>query len=133
MKGSSLELVMVSLNPADLPPRVVDERGANRKRILLSGKVVYGEGNFAHDCTIRNLSETGARITLPKGECVPTRVFLIDKRTATAYEAAVTWIKAPDFGLQFHQVFHLEGQIPDKLQFLKRVWSECHSPLGSNV
>jgi hypothetical protein len=122
---------MVTLNSADLPPRVVNERRSTRKRTLFAGQVVYGDGPSVRDCKIRDLSADGAKITLGHGECVPTRLFLLDRRTATAYEARVSWIKAPDFGLSFVRALSLDGEIPADLQFLKRVWANFRSPLGS--
>jgi hypothetical protein len=119
------------LNSADLPPRVVDDRRTGRKRTLLAGRVIYGgEVKSVRDCMIRDLSEKGAKITLGRGECVPTRVILMDRRSATAFEARVTWIKAPDFGLSFLQAYKLEGEIPAELKFLKRIWAEFRSPLA---
>ena len=122
---------MDPIDSAGPPPRVVNGRRAVRKRTLLSGRVVYGEDDRVRDCTIRDLSETGARITLAKGEIIPTRVFLIDKRTATAYEARVTWIKAPDFGLSFVNSYSLDGDMPRELNFLKPIWASYRSPLGT--
>jgi hypothetical protein len=121
---------MAQPDSADLPPRVVNQRQASRKRTLLGGKVVYGDGQHVRDCTIRDLSETGARIAIPKGEVIPTRVFLIDRRTPIAYEATVSWIKAPDFGLTFLRAHSLKGDIAPELDYLKRVWSKHCVPLG---
>ena len=121
---------MSSLDSDDLPPRVVNDRKAPRKRTLIGGKVVYGEGVFVRDCSIRDVSERGARITLPKGECIPTRVFLLDRRNPIAYEARVCWIKAPDFGLAFVNTYPLDGPIPKDLDYLKSVWRKQCVPLG---
>jgi hypothetical protein len=113
------------------PPRVVNQRRAMRKRTLLGGKVIFGDDNRMRDCTIRDISETGAKITMAKGECIPTRVFLMDRRTARVYEARVTWIKAPDFGLGFDNVYGLDGELPPELEFLNRIWKGFRSPLGN--
>jgi hypothetical protein len=122
---------VVSTNSAPPPPRVVNQRRALRKRTLLGGKVIFGEDNRVRDCTIRDISETGAKITMGHGECIPTRVYLMDRRAARVYEARVTWIKAPDFGLGFANGYSLEGELPPELQFLKRIWAAFRSPLGS--
>jgi hypothetical protein len=122
---------MATLNSAALPPRVVDGRRASRTRTLLGGKLIYGEHHYTCDCSIRDISESGARITLPKGQVIPTRIFLMDRSTASAYEARVAWIKVPDFGLGFVKAYNLEGELPPELQFLKRIWAMFRSPLGS--
>jgi len=121
---------MANIDPTDLPPRVVNERRASRKRTLIGGKVIYGDGVFVRDCTIRDISGTGAKIALPKGECIPTRVFLIDRRNPVAYEARVCWIKAPEFGLTFVNTYALDGQVPKDLDYLTTVWRKLCVPLG---
>jgi len=121
---------MASIDPADLPPRVVNERGVSRKRTLVGGKVIYGDGVFVRDCTIRDITNTGARIALPGGECIPTRIFLIDRRNAVAYEARVCWIKSPLFGLTFLNTYPLDGQVPKDLDYLKTVWRKFCVPIG---
>jgi hypothetical protein len=118
----------------DLPPRVVNDRKGKRNRTLLAGKVVYGpKGESTLDCSIRDFSERGAKIRLRKGELVPTRLFLIERRAASAFEARVTWIKAPDFGLEFVRSYKFDEPLPADLQFLKAVWDSFRVPLGSIV
>jgi hypothetical protein len=120
----------VSTPPAaKLPPRGVDQRRSPRRRTLLAGKVVFGEGQSV-SCTIRDISESGAKIRLAGGACIPSRVFLIERRTATAYEARVSWIKAPDFGLTFVTSYSLEPKLPAELRYLVGVWEKFRPPLA---
>src|SRR2546423_2808196 len=87
-----------------LPPVVAERRDDLRQRTLLKGKIAYSDGAFSMDCVIRDLSRTGARVAIAKGQSMPTRVFLLDMRTGVAYESVVAWIRAPQFGLRFvHQ------------------------------
>ena len=41
------------------------ERSVRRQRVLLGGKLVFGVAEFNVDCTIRDLSDAGARVKLP--------------------------------------------------------------------
>ena len=118
----------------DLPPRVVDDRKRRRKRTLWSGKVVYGtNGETVLDCSIRDFSEQGANIRLRKGELVPTRLFLVERRAASAFEARVIWIKAPDFGLEFVRSYKFDQPLPGDLQFLKAIWETFRVAQGSFI
>lgn len=125
----------MSASPApELPPRVVDGRKRRRKRTLWSGKVVYGaHGETVLDCSIRDFSEQGANIRLRQGELVPTRLFLIERRAASAFEARVIWIKAPDFGLEFVRSHKFDQPLPGDLQFLKGIWESFRAAQGSFV
>ena len=121
---------MASTDPTDLPPRVVNDRKAPRKRTLIGGKVIYGDGASVRDCTIRDISDTGARIALKRGDCIPTRVFLIDRRNPIAYEARVCWINAPEFGLVFLNAYPLGATVSKELEYLDAVWRSLSVPLG---
>jgi hypothetical protein len=120
---------MSSGESPNLPPRVVNQRRAARKRTLLGGKVVYGEGTFIRDCRIRDVSDTGARIVLPAGEFIPEKVFLLESRRPVAHEAEVSWIKAPEFGLRFLKTYMLKKELPKELAFLGTLWNRVCAPL----
>ena len=104
---------------ADLPPRVAHSRRSLRQRTLQPGKITYREGAVTLDCTIRDFSETGARITVQNGQVIPTNVVLVYPRTQTAFEAQVAWIKAQQFGLKFVGTHQLTGDLPTHLKYLK--------------
>jgi hypothetical protein len=114
-------------NLPSAPPRVVTERRAPRRRTFLGGKAVFGEGQVVN-CTIRDLSEGGAKITLARGDCVPTHFFLIEPRSAMAYKARVSWIKAPDFGVAFLSAYPLDQPLPTELRHVARVWATFRPP-----
>ena len=109
------------------PPAVsgADLRTSPRKKVLLTAKIVYGDGAYTLDCTIRDLSAGGARIGLGKGQTIPAQVYLLDVPNRVAYEAIVASSRPPEFGLRFEKT-HPLGQITDpKLAYLKRIWIDC--------
>jgi hypothetical protein len=101
-------------------PPLVESRKTTRKRVILGGKVVYNEGSYTTDCRIRDISDAGARIVLAPGIVIPTRVVLVDTRSAIAYESEVIWLRPPDFGLRFLATYSLRGVVPPHLHYLKR-------------
>jgi hypothetical protein len=96
-------------------------RGSDRKRALLGGKVASRDGSQVVSCTIRDLSDTGAKITVPAGIVIPTHVFLVYARSAYAHECQVSWIKPPQYGLKFINALPLDDTLPTKLNFLRRL------------
>jgi len=94
---------------------------AERRRALLTGKVASRDGSMVVDCVIRDLSEGGARISIPKSVIIPTRVYLVHGKSNSAYEAEITWIKAPQYGLKFLNVLPLASDLPPHLRFLKKL------------
>jgi len=104
-----------------------NHRGARRNRVLMEGKVTYALGARSIDCTIRDLSETGARVRLSGPEPVPETVVLIQMRSGVAYEAAVAWAKDRDLGLTFLAAHRLNEDCPPDMAPLRRLWLE-HLP-----
>jgi hypothetical protein len=107
-----------------------NHRQASRRRALLGAKLVYGEGAYTVDCTIRDLSETGARVKLPEGQAVPDHVHLLELRTGVAYEARVVWKHHPEIGLEFLNRYDVSQASTPEMTILKRLWTESRQRSG---
>ena len=111
---------------AALPPLVssTERRGAARKRALRSGVIVYGKGDFQMKCTISDISNTGARIRLAKGESPPDHCYLIDIANRTAYAISLRRWQSPVAGTAFVEKYELNETLPPELAYLKRIFAE---------
>jgi hypothetical protein len=76
-----------------------DRRTAVRRRALKAGKIVFNDGASVIDCTVRDLSETGARVLVDSPLGVPPR-FVLDV-SGTLRPARVVWRKAGALGVAF--------------------------------
>jgi hypothetical protein len=108
-------------NDKFLPPPA-ERRPKSRKRVLLTGIVTYAEGAFSFDCTLRNLSETGARIAIGKNMQFPSEFYLINVRDRVAYDAKLVWNSSTEVGVTFKKTTPLASINDPKLNFLKRLW-----------
>ncbi|MGC8534201.1 MAG: PilZ domain-containing protein [Rhizomicrobium sp.] len=106
-------------------PARSDLREAWRKRVLLSGKIAYGDGAFSCGCSIRDLSASGARIGISGATVLPKYFYLIDLRQATAYECEVIWRNATQTGVRFRDAVALSDILDQNLAFLKRLYVEA--------
>ena len=98
-----------------------EQRTKARKRTLLKGRLVYGhDGAFTVDCTISDLSETGARVSVESSVPLPEEVMLVHLRETLAFEAKVQW-RRPDGmgGLAFTKVHDLEKADTPLLKLLR--------------
>ncbi len=103
------------------PAAKPEERREPRQRAYLGGKLVYGD-YFSLDCVVRDINTGGARVQLPEGQAVPDKVFLVDLKSAIAYDAHVAWRRYPMIGLTFdHQHGLAEASTPH-LRILKQLW-----------
>jgi hypothetical protein len=105
----------------DAKPSSAEHRREHRQRAYLGGKLVYGD-YFSLDCVVRDINAGGARVQLPDAQAVPDKVYLVDLKTAIAYDAHVVWRRYPLVGLAFdHQHGLAEASTPH-LRILKQLW-----------
>ena len=86
----------------------------------MTGKVVYQRGVHAFNCTIRDISATGARIAFSETHIVPNQFFLIDTQARRVHDAKVVWVAYSQRGLRFVQSYDIDQRLPPNLEFLKR-------------
>lgn len=115
-------MAALSKRPITLTPD--EQRAGPRQRVLLAGRLVYGDADLTLDCAIRDLTEKGARIRLASPAALPAQVFLIEVRSGAAYECEVAWRRVPEFGLKFLNRHDLKTAASPELRLLKRVWVE---------
>ena len=106
-------------------------RRATRRRALLTGIVSYADGAVSFRCAIRERSDGGARLRLPKGLIVPDRFWLIEVDKAVASEASVVWRSYEDIGVTLTMAENLStGAAKDPCtRRLKGLWLAA-SPLA---
>lgn len=122
---TALDIAMTDSHFADsgLMPGVsqgADQRMAPRKRVVLGGLAICNNGAFTIKCRIKDISETGARIVLPKGQVAAENTVLVELQTRIVHEATVARIDATEFGLEFISTYPLDGPLPGNLAFVKR-------------
>lgn len=81
---------------------VQDRRALPRSRVLFAGKIVYGNFAILVDCTIRDVSESGARVFVPSdSSCIPAEMHLLDIGKKTITPARIAWHRGGLLGLEF--------------------------------
>ncbi len=112
------------------PDKAKEQRRSPRLRALLGGKLAYGLGFFTLGCTVRDLSEDGARIKVPDGQAVPQNVYFLELRSGAVHEARVVWRRLPEVGLQFVKTCSLADLENPDLRTLRRLWTESRERSG---
>jgi hypothetical protein len=106
----------------DTPGKPAERRPKSRKQVLVGGIVAFEGGQRSFDCTIRDLSETGARVLAAKGAEFPPRFYLINIRDRVAYDARPVRRNGLEAGVVFQKTLPLSGLTDPALGFLKRMW-----------
>lgn len=78
-----------------------DKRKGPRRRVLKGGKIVFADGMRVIDCTIRDLSETGARLLIGSSIGVPDTFLLYEQAKGLLHPAAVVWRQSDAVGVRF--------------------------------
>jgi hypothetical protein len=99
-----------------------ERRPASRRRVLLPGLIVYGNGAYTCDCTFRSLSVSGARIAMTQHLELPERFYLINIRDGLAYDAQLVWRNGAEVGVRFGSTVPLVNNSDLVFGRLKELW-----------
>jgi hypothetical protein len=78
-----------------------ERRKAARRRVLKEGKIVFADGLRVFDCTIRDLSTSGARLLIANTVGLPDTFTLYEKSSGLLYPVSVAWRQANSVGVHF--------------------------------
>jgi hypothetical protein len=107
----------------ELPP-MAERRPFVRKRVLLGGVAVHPLRRNGTNCQVRDITETGARITIPHAVNLPDQLHLIIVREQVAYDARVIWRKGEEAGISFSRAIDLRAESDPSLAHLARILTE---------
>jgi hypothetical protein len=78
-----------------------ERRKHPRRRVLKEGKIVFADGLRVLDCTIRDLSETGAKLLISNTVGLPDHFLLYEKSAGLLYPASIAWRQPNSVGVEF--------------------------------
>lgn len=78
---------------------MIEKRTAPRHRVLKRGTLAFGGGGI--DCTVRNMSATGARVDIASPIGVPTNVILVIEADHFIRRCRPVWSTEHQLGLAF--------------------------------
>ncbi len=119
-------MTATAARPIPLTPD--EQRRARRPRVLLTGRLVFGEADLTVDCTIRDLTQTGARLKLSGPAALPARLTLIEVNSGRLHECEVSWRRLPEIGVSFLSSRELEtGPSGEgaEMKRLRRLWLDA--------
>ncbi len=82
-----------------------DKRASKRRRTVLKGRVLFNNRASVFDCSVRDLSETGARLTLADVSALPADFELEIPSKDLRVRVRVMWSRGTNHGVRF-----VEGQ-----------------------
>jgi hypothetical protein len=76
-------------------------RGAERIRSFLRAQIIFNNRMSTIDCTIKNISTTGARVALSDSLAVPTEFEIDIPQKGRSYRARLVWRDKEAIGIEF--------------------------------
>lgn len=78
-----------------------DHRHTQRRRAFIAAKIRYGGGAVGVDCTVRNLSETGAKLDVSESVVLPAQFELVIPQKNVVHRAELRWRRGSETGVAF--------------------------------
>ncbi len=82
-------------------PATQERRSAGRRRVLKGATLTFNRGYGAFECLVRNISQTGARLSFGETSAVPAAFSLSIKGEDGAINARVRWRSLTEIGVEF--------------------------------
>jgi len=101
-----------------------NKRLESRKRVLKPGVLVQSDGAISCDCSILDISDSGARVRVPRNHTVPPKFMLIDIQGLMAHDVSLMWRRDQFAGLRFEVSHAINSAMPDHLKFVRSLWIE---------
>ena len=79
----------------------IERRGAPRTRILKKGKLIHPNNTSVFDCMIRDISETGARLSCEETGLLPNELQLMFFAIREVRYVRVIWRRPGELGVAF--------------------------------
>jgi hypothetical protein len=99
----------------------VEQRGSPREKVFLPAKVAIGGGVV--DCTVTDISETGAQLHAPSVLRLPDKVHLLILSGGLLIHADRVWARFPLCGLKFITFEEIEDSTHPQSGPLRNAWA----------
>jgi PilZ domain len=78
-----------------------ERRSGPRKRVFKGAKIILNDGRSVIDCVLRNLSETGVRITVDNAAAIPPVFDLLIEGESQPRHCRRSWLSDRSLGVLF--------------------------------
>jgi hypothetical protein len=82
-------------------PAAAERREEPRLRSIIAGRLMFNNGNTSVDCTVRNLTRAGAKLTVSAAVTVPDLFDLFIPQKGVTRRAKTRWRRGEELGIIF--------------------------------
>jgi hypothetical protein len=107
----------------------MERRRSLRRPVTLGGRLFFGLAGLSIDCVIRDLSDHGARVAVPRASWrAPKDVRLLSLREGRIYCGKVVWNRGRYLGLDFTEVLDASSVADPELAAIRAAWQAVGGP-----
>jgi hypothetical protein len=106
--ADSIDALLTLMSVPDEAMPVSQQRSEPRRWLLRTGRLTPDDGGFSLRCTIIDISDHGARVSVEQRVNLPTTFFLIDTLDRVAFRTCLVWSNAPEHGLRLLERIELK-------------------------
>ncbi|MDP3746407.1 MAG: PilZ domain-containing protein [Phenylobacterium sp.] len=108
------------------PAQAIDaeRREELRRRVFLTGILIHGPAKLTVDCTIRDLTDSGARVRLGAPDDLSQPLMLLICRSGDAFAGEIAWRRGDEIGLSFSRQCDLNAPLTGRAKTGRRLWIE---------
>lgn len=89
------------MNPEEAQRAALDHRSTVRVRSFLRAEIIHSHGNSRTECTVRDLSDGGARVEAPASVTIPEYFELFIPMRNITRKARMMWRAGNEIGVSF--------------------------------
>ena len=86
-----------------------ERREEHRLRALIAATIIYNNGQSTLSCMIRNVSETGAKLSVPAAIALPDRFEIVVPQKNKTLRAHMEWRRGDEVGVSFEGAAAVDG------------------------
>ncbi|MBM6584263.1 PilZ domain-containing protein [Microvirga sp. BT689] len=111
----------------------MEHRRSLRTRTILQGRVVFNNRFSLIECTVRDLSETGAQITFSHPVSLPSELELEIPKKGLSTRAKVMWSRGIHHGIMFLEATQDEARDDSPAAFAETMAPDKSSPQEGEI
>lgn len=90
----------------------------------MTGILIHGLADLTIDCTIRDLTDSGARVRLGAPDDLSQPLMLLVCRSGDAFEGEIACRRGDEIGLRFSRQCDLSAPLAGREKTARRLWIE---------
>jgi PilZ domain len=111
-----------------------ETRRSTRERTFLQARIAFGDGAISSQCTVTQLSSSGARLNVSSSVSLPDRFEIAIPQRGVKFRARLVWRHGDQAGVEFEQLDESDFEpLPEDLPLRIRELEAINAKLRAQI